>query len=626
MKNKIQLTLYLLLMAGTLVTSCKKDFLNTLPVDQVQAEETWKDPALAEAFVNGIYAGLGEGGFDEQMIASISDEAIFTHAGRGINTINEGTIGPDNPGWLSGPTEWTNLYNNIRRANITLENLPDAAIENKDIKDRLEGEARFLRAYYYHQLLRYYGGVPLITKVYGLGEDYTVARNTYQELNDFIVTESDKAYTLLKGKATGKGRANALAALALKSRQLIYAASDLHDIPTAKTKSTALASATAEVLPLLGFMSGDRTARWQAAKDAAKAVLDSAGAGYKTTLAAPVSAEEGRKNYISIAMGGASKSPDADAAVASTNELLFIRSFSPDRPEGAQQHGLRQGPNGYHNWAGNTPIQELVDDYEMMDGTRFDWNDPVEKADPYVNREPRFYASILYDGSVWKPRDRISGTVDPANETQTGKYFAGSTIIRGLDTRESDIENWNGSWTGYYFRKFIDPDPTLVDNTMRQYIPWPFFRYTEAIFNYAEACIELGLEQEARDWLNKIRFRVGMPAVTESGDALRQRFRNEKRIEMAFEEQRYHDARRWMIAPQTLGRKTTYMKVEGTLKQGAALPVPYKKDKTKFDYTYTPVQTNNLENRTWVDKMYFRPLTLGEVQRNNKLLQNPGYQ
>ena len=93
----------------------------------------------------------------------------------------------------------------------------------------------------------------------------------------------------------------------------------------------------------------------------------------------------------------------------------------------------------------------------------------------------------------------------------------------------------------------------LRDNTGRQYIPWAYFRYTEAIFNYVEACIELGQEDEARTWLNKIRFRAGMPAVTESGDALRQRYRIEKRIEMAFEEQRYFDARRWMIAPANTG-------------------------------------------------------------------------
>ncbi|MBD0378479.1 MAG: RagB/SusD family nutrient uptake outer membrane protein, partial [Flavisolibacter sp.] len=151
-------------------------------------------------------------------------------------------------------------------------------------------------------------------------------------------------------------------------------------------------------------------------------------------------------------------------------------------------------------------------------------------------------------------------------------------------------------------------------------------RFTEAIFNYVEASIELNEDAEARTWLNKIRFRAGMPAITESGDALRQRYRNEKRIEMAYEEQRYHDARRWMIAPQTLGRKVQYIDIVGTLKPGATAPVPYRKDKTKFDYTYAPIENNTLENRVWVDKMYYRPITLTETQRNKLLVNNPGYE
>ena len=619
MKKLSQIIAFLLL-AGIVFTACKKDFLNTLPPDQVPSSDTWKDPALAEAFVTGIYGGLFEGGFDEQMLASISDEAIFTHAGRNINTINQGSLSPSNPGWINRHTDWLQMYNYIRSANLALENLPTAAITDVALKDRLEGETRFLRAYFYHQLLRFYGGVPLITKVYALGEDYSIARNSYAEVSDFIIKEVTTAYNLLKGKTRIKGRATDLAALALKSRQLIYDASDLHDIPTAKSKSSVIAAAAKP--ELLGFVSGDRTARWQAAKDAAKAVLDAAGSGYKTDLTAPVSTEEGRKNYLSIAMGGMSKHPDADPAVASTNELLFVRTFSPDRNEGAQQHGLRQGPNGYNNWAGNTPIQEFVDDYEMMDGTKFSWSNPAHKADPYVDRDPRFYATILYDGAPWKPRGRSE---DPANEIQTGTYFVGTTKIVGIDTRQGPIENWNGSFTGYYYRKFIDPDPSLRDNTGRQNIPWPYFRYTEALFNYVEACIELGQDAEARTWLNKVRFRAGMPAVTESGDALKQRYRNERRVEMVLEEQRLFDARRWMIAPQTLGRKTTYIQVEGRLKPGATAPVPYRKDKTKFDYTYTPVVNNDLENRTWLDKMYYRPIALTETQRNKLLIQNPGY-
>jgi len=101
------------------------------------------------------------------------------------------------------------------------------------------------------------------------------------------------------------------------------------------------------------------------------------------------------------------------------------------------------------------------------------------------------------------------------------------------------VENWNGTWTGYYQRKFIDPDPNVVDNNTRQYIPWPFLRYTEAVLNYVEANIELGQDLEAQTWLNKIRFRAGMPAVTETGTALRDRYRNERRVELAYEEHRY---------------------------------------------------------------------------------------
>ncbi len=611
--------MHALLLAGTMLTSCKKEFLNTQPLDQVQASATWKDPALAEAFVTGIYGALYEGGFDEQMLASITDEAIFTHAGRNINTINQGILSPSNPGWANRHTNWLNLYNFIRTANIAIESLPTATV-TPDLKARLEGEARFLRAYMYHQLLRFYGGVPLITKSYGLDEDYTIVRSSYADVSKFILAETELAINLLKGKARIKGRATDLAALALKSRQLIYDASDLHDMPTAKAKSSVISAFGKP--ELLGFVSGDRRARWLAAKDAAKAVLDAAGSGYKTNLTAPVSFEEGRKNHLSIAMGGASKHPDADGAVATSNELLFVRTFTLERPEGAQQHGLRQGPNGYNNWAGNTPIQELVDDYEMMDGTKFDWSNPAHKADPYANRDPRFYVDILYDGAPWKLRGRAE---DPINEIQTGTYFVGGTKIVGLDTRQGPIENWNGSFTGYYFRKFIDPTITLRDNTDRQTVPWAYFRYTEAMFNYIEASIELGDDADAQLWLNRIRFRAGMPAVTETGDALKQRFRNEKRIEMAFEEQRYFDTRRWMIAPQTLGRKTTFIQIEGRLKPGATAPVPYRKDKTKFDYTYTTVINNDLENRTWLDKMYFRPIALDETQKNNKLEQNPGY-
>jgi starch-binding outer membrane protein, SusD/RagB family len=621
MKLRYKYLLVAALMAGGL-SSCDTDFLDVTPPTEIPSEEAWKDGALAEGFVTGIYAGLQQGGFSEQMLASLTDEAVFTHTGRNINTVNEGSLSPSNLGWVDATYGWSQMYQYIRASNIALANLPTATFTDDALKSRLKGEAYFMRAYYYQQLVRYYGAVPIIKKVYALNEDYSVPRNTFDECIKQIISDADSAALLLDGKSLAKGRATKAAALALKARILLYAASDLHDIPTAKAKSAVIADFPNP--EFLGYTAGDRKARWQAAQAAAKVAMDAA-AGYKLNLTAPVTAEQGRLNYISIAMAGASADKTLDA---SANEIIFGRYFTPSQNEGARQTGLNNGPNGYHNWAGNTPIGTLVDDYEMMDGTPFSWTNPTHKASPYTNRDPRLYATIMYDGATWKPRP--SDAKDPANQIQTGAYDLlddkGALINRkGLDTRSSSIEDWNGSRTGYYMRKFIDPNPTLYDNTDRQNIPWPFFRVTENVFNYIEASIELGEEAVALEWLNKIRFRAGMPALKVSGAALKEAYRKEKRIEMAYEEQRYHDARRWMIAQTTLGRPLQYINVIGKFKPGKSMKEPYHYDPTVYDYTYTPVEEKSHENRTWVDKMYFRPFSRDEINRNAKLVQNPGY-
>lgn len=606
--------------------SCKRDFLNTKPLDQVASDAVWSDGPLSQAFVYGVYAYLGYGGFEEQALAGYTDEAMFTHAGRNINTFTQGTETPSNMAWVSDTYGWNRMYSAIRSANIAIDKLPIATFADAVLKDKLLGESHFLRGYYYQQLLRFYGGVPIIEKPYALNEDYSIARNTYDECVQFILADLDKAAQLLDGKSTVAGRASKLSALALKARVLLYAASDLHDGPTAKSKSTTLSGYAN--LDLVAYPGGDRTARWQAAKAAAKAVLD-ASQGYKLDLSAPVSAADGTKNYISIAMGGQSPIGDATASV----ELIFQRTHTPlytqedNWPLGGIHYGINNGPNGYHNWAGNTPIQQLVDDYEMMDGSKFDWNIPAHKADPYTNRDPRFYGTVLYDGANWKPRPADVAGKDPANQIQTGYYDNGSGgKINGIDTRESEVENWNGSRTHYYTRKFIDGNPALADNQSNaQTVPWPFIRYTEMVLNYAEACIELGEDMEARNWINKIRFRSGMPAITESGAALKDRYRNERRIELAYEEHRYHDARRWMIPAQTVGRGIKAINIVATLKPGQAALVPYRYNKSVYNYTYAPVDNTENETRVWNDKMYYRAINRDEVNKNSLLVNNPGF-
>ena len=203
--NKISLVIIIALVSF----ACNKDFLNTKPLGEVSSEDVWKDGALTEAFVTEIYNGLEMGGFNEQMLASLTDEAVFTHTGRSINTVNEGSLSPSNTGWVHVTYNWSSMYSRIRSCNVALENIRTATFDNQPLKDRLNGEVHFLRGYYYHQLVRYYGAVPLVDKAYGLDEDYTIARNTFEECVNFIVKECDSTVILLNGVDMPKGRATA---------------------------------------------------------------------------------------------------------------------------------------------------------------------------------------------------------------------------------------------------------------------------------------------------------------------------------------------------------------------------------------------------------------------------------
>ena len=624
--KKRRLLILGMLAVAMLPLSCNKDFLDTQPLDKISADATWGDVALSEAFVFNVYSYLGYGGFEEESLASITDEAMFTHSGRGINVITEGTLSAATTGNNRVIPQWNDLFLAIRQANIAIQELPEATFDDAEAKERLLGEAHFLRAYYYHELQRFYGSVPLIDRPYELNEDYSAARNTYAENVDFVLADLDKASTMLAGKSVNAGRATDLSALALKSRVLLYAASDLRDAATASANSSAL-SGYGDI-GLIAYTSGDQMARWSAAKAAAKEVLD-ATSGYKLDLTAPASAEEATETYVSIAMGGGSAIGDP----AAKSELLFERTHSPlftqesNWPLGGIHQGINNGPNGYHNWAGNTPIQQLVDDYVMMDGSEFDWSNPDHAADPYANRDPRMYATILYDGADWKPRPSDVAGMDPFDQIQTGSYDDGAGgIVAGIDTRDSPVENWNGTRTAYYVRKFIDADPGVVDNqSSAQVVPWPFLRYTEMVLNYVEASLETGDEGEALAWLNKIRFRAGLPAITASGAELVDIYRNERRVELAYEEHRYHDARRWMIPDETLGRGIKVMKVTATLKPGMSPHSPYRHDKDVYDYSYNVVDNNDNETRSWDDKMYYLPISRDEINRNELLVQNPGY-
>ncbi len=579
------------------LTSCN-GVMDVTPKDQLSDEAVFTDPNLAQAFVNDMYRGLGHGLY-EIMLASMTDESHFIHNYNTESVVKSIITSSDRGAIDDGRFahfNWGPTYSRIRQTNIFLSKI-DATTFDDALKQRMKGEVFFLRAYFYHNLMRMYGGVPIITKVYGLNEAYQAARNTFQETVAFIVANADSAAALLPLSYSGAdvGRATKGAALALKARVRLYAASELYNMNPCGQSENCYASPQ------------DRTALWRAAKDAAKAVMDLG--IYSLFRPSPANAQEAAKNYGDLFLQTMSE------------EVILSRFFLSTRDDGYNP-GLHNGPNGFHTWGGNTPIQNLVDDYRMADGSKFDWNNPVEAGAPYANRDPRFYASIAYDGAPWRPRpDDVKG-LDPVGIIQTFRQLSirndsgrVTDVVPGLDTRDSPVENWNGAYSGYYIRKFVDP--SINAQFIKEQVPWIFFRYAEVLLNYAEASIELNELTDAVNVLNQIRVRGGMPPFSAAlgQAALRDEYRNERRVEMAFEEQRFFDVRRWMTAPQVLS------KVAGGI--NIFLDGTSRTDRTTWhNYRYA---VDTVQTRAWNDKMYFMPIRFDELNRNSLLKQNPGY-
>lgn len=202
-------------------------------------------------------------------------------------------------------------------------------------------------------------------------------------------------------------------------------------------------------------------------------------------------------------------------------------------------HGLlgndRNGPNGYGGWGGNAPTQNLVDTYEMMDGQPItNPGSGYNPQNPYANRDPRLAATVLYNGAPY--RGRAVETFRPG----------------GLDSPDGP-ESFNTSPTGYYLRKFINEARDLGASSSSQ-APWIYFRLGEVLLNYAEAQNEAaGPDASVYRAINQVRARVSMPALPTvlTQAQMRERIRRERQVELAYEEHRYYDVRRWKIANTT---------------------------------------------------------------------------
>lgn len=421
---------------------------------------------------------------------------------------------------------WDNAYLWIRNCNEFLDGLQKNGSKlAPEIVSRAEAEVRFFRAYVYFELAKRYGASVILLKK--LPEEKFNGRSMPAEVWDFIAEDLDFAAENLPATvpAAKRGKLTRGAAFGLKSRAMLYAK------------------------------------RWKDASDAVRN-LDNLGL-YDL--------------YPSYEQLFNQKRSSA----AENKESIL--EFGYQSPDFGYSFDYFYAPPGDKGYAQVSPTENLVSEYEMADGSKFSWSDPVQAANPYSNREPRFYASILYNGAQWKGR-----TVE--------------TFVGGVDGYAA---GGGTTCTGYYMKKLFDGSiRTQTEGFRPGELTFYFMRYAEVLLIYAEAMAEQGDLNEALKALNRVRARAGFttPLTAGSKDDFMRLLRHERMIELAFEGHRFWDLRRWGLASQVLNG----ISVGGTkiTKNGAG------------SFTYERVDADNGKKRIYPERYNRFPIPATEIQRN----------
>lgn len=531
----------------SLLAGCSLDYNEE---DFFTDEDFFNDFNRTRGFLDAIYGKLPSG-FNEiggSMRASASDDAVEANDLSSVKILTDGR-------WSAIQTideQWSAMYEGIRAVNVLLSNLDVSSIEDFRFADNyndlvtqygyFDEEARFLRAYFYFELMKRYGGVPVLYgEVLELDDVQDLERTPVNQVAQYIIGECNAIMGSLPSiPAFGpggphEGKPTSGAVKALKARTLLYFASPLH---------------------------GSSQEKWEDAAEAAFEIIDDA--NYNLD------------DYENVVNNSVS------------TELIWGRRLTPSN--GFERSNF---PVGFESASpGTCPTQNLVDTYKMTNG--LDIDEPGSGYDPqfpYLNRDPRLASTVIFNNSLWKNR--------------TIEIWRG-----GLDGPPQVL----ATPTGYYLKKYvveninIDPNVSTSANHL-----WVFFRYAEVLLNFAEAMNEAygpqadpqGYGLTAVGAMNQLRTQRGIAAYSGvmTTDAVREEIRDERRVELAFEDHRFWDVRRWEIGDQS----TTIRGVDVTA------------DGLFFTY-----EEKVVENRVWEDKMNLYPIPQPELVKT-KMEQNPDW-
>ncbi|MFC2711489.1 RagB/SusD family nutrient uptake outer membrane protein [Hoylesella oralis] len=592
MKSKITRML-LAVMVVAMTYGCS-DELNITPDGRLTLDIIFSDSDYTEQYANSMYEYIrkyGNGYHYYTWLSAFTDDATDSQAPADtwlmLHQWNQGNFSAANPPFMAGSTTlryserdfWGTAFGGVRKTNVFLTRVNNMNMPNEVKRDRYMAEAHVLRAHYYFELIKNFGGVPLFAEDITRRDNFAdIERASFDDCVQFIVKDCDEAIasrelpfrTMEDGQ---RGRMTKAVAYFIKASALLFAASP-HWNPS------------------------NDAVKWQAAATAAKEALDQlVSHGYQLF-----------PNYERFFITRPDKNQDP-LDKETILEAIDTWGYGSQtyRRFGVICYLMNMIPVDFASEkCGLCPSQELVDSYEMKDGTVpiLGYNDdahtkpiinPASGYDdqkPYVDRDPRFYASVWYNGAYFGKKD--------GRDIYIESFVGGKHGISGIKQRTP---------TGYYTRKYVDPSMRSAGSSKTL---WRIYRLAELYLDLAEAENEAnGPTQIAYDAVNATRRRAGMPDMPTglTKDEFRERVRRERRVEMAFEENRFYDLRRWNILVENSRLKTGMRwtkAADGTLSNERILSVDC--------------------HATANEKYYLLPIDLKEIIRMPLVKQNPGWE
>lgn len=585
--------------AVLIIVGCN-DLVNKKPLNTISSSQVWSDPALIHAYLREVYSEM-------HFLFNMSYTASYNPApfnGYKMPTFADGAM----PAWVGGPRpdditihggiiEWWG-YPTIRRINKFIEKI---GVNNTSLnpteQTQLLAEARFLRAFAYFKMVERYGGVPLITRVQKLNdpkEKLYPARDKEVDIYQFILDELDAIKNDLPEDYSGEnlGHPTKYAALALKSRAAMYAASIAE-------------WGTVRLNGIVGIPSNQSKSFWKISLIASKRIIQSG----KFSLYNKYPNNK-VKNYRNIFLD------------ENNSEVIFSEIFNGVNKKG-HSWDIMFVPSKYSPWGAEPGQQgavllEMVESYEHTDGSSGKIDRSIMKNKKWLtvdelwgDKDPRFKASIYTHGTPWG--DEI---LDYHNGIEINGTVKNSGVYKGIRAKSLSVRRD----TPFGILKYLKIAPSPKINTGESDTDFIVFRLGEIYLNYAEAAFELDKTNDALWAVNKIRNRVGMPTLN---NITRRAIRHERKIELAFEGNRYFDLVRWRTAEKVLtgnAHGVRYILKGPSINEGS-----YNVLQTKFRIKLIN-DVMGKPDPVYKKKYYYLPITNERINKNPNLIENPGYE